>query len=155
MAEHRDWDTKMHAAIAYLMTGSSVEAGRITDVPDRTIRSWMQQPWWEDLLTEAKTVKQKELDAIWTSLIHKVVDKLRDRINDGDAVLTRTGEVKYVPIKAKDLAFVMALAVDKRALLRGQATSRRESVTIEKKLETLEQGFSDLTQKNDKPETIN
>jgi hypothetical protein len=144
MAERHDMDTKLQAAIAYLMTGNSEEAGKLVAVPGRTIRYWMQQAWWEDVLREAQTVKQKELDAIWTGLVHKAADKLRERLDEGDAVLTKTGEIKNLPIKAKDLAFIMSVVTDKRAVLRGQATSRREVVSVEQRLEKLNNGFKKI-----------
>lgn len=140
-----DLDTKLQAAIAYLMTGSSEEAGRLCNIPGRTIRDWMYSSWWEDLVREAQTVKQKELDAIWTSLIHKVADKLRDRIDGGDCQLTRDGKLVAIPIKAKDLAFIMSVVTDKRALMRGQATSRKETVSLDQKLQKLQEGFKKIT----------
>lgn len=144
MSTPHDFTTKLEAAIAYLMTGSTEEAGRMVNVPGRTIRSWTQESWWEDVIKEAQTVKQKELDAIWTGLIHKAADKLRTTIDEGETVLTKTGETKKIPVKAKDLAIIMSIAVDKRALMRGQATSRKETVTIEKKLDMIADKFKEI-----------
>lgn len=148
MSKPIDQDTRMQAAIAYLITGSSEEAGKMCNVTGRTIRYWMQEPWWEALLDEAKGVKQKELDALWTGLIHKATDKLRERISDGDPVVTRTGEIRYVPVKAKDLAVVTAIAVDKRAILRGQVTSRREVVSVDEKLQKIADKYEKLNSSN-------
>jgi hypothetical protein len=153
MAEH-SIETKLEAAIAFLITGNTEDAGAMVNVPGRTIRYWTNQPWWEDIINEAKTVKQKELDAIWTSLIHRAADKLRERILEGDPHLTKDGEAIFMPIKAKDLAFIMAVAVDKRAVMRGQVTSRKETITTEKKLEQIEQAFKGLGKQteNDQPD---
>lgn len=143
MPAPHDFTTKLEAAIAYLMTGSAEEAGRMVNVPGRTIREWTKESWWEDVIKEAQTVKQKELDAIWTGLIHKAADKLRTTIDEGETVLTKNGEIK-IPVKAKDLAIIMSIAVDKRALMRGQATSRKETVTIEKKLDMIADKFKEI-----------
>lgn len=129
-------EDKIEAAIAWLITGSSVEAGKLSGVNDRTIRNWMQQPWWEDILREAQGRKQKELDALWTGLIHKTATEIKDRIDNGETVITKTGE-KKIPVKAKDLAVIMAIAVDKRALARGQATHRTEKVNVDERLSKL------------------
>lgn len=138
MTERREYsiEEKIEAAIAWLITGNSVEAGKLCGVNDRTIRNWMQQTWWEDILREAQGRKQKELDALWTGLIHRTATELKDRIDNGDTVISKTGE-KKIPVKAKDLAVVMAIAVDKRALARGQATHRTEKVNIDERLSKL------------------
>jgi hypothetical protein len=140
-------ETKLEAAIAYIITGNAVEASKLCNVPDRTIRYWTTCPWWEDILAEAQRVKQKELDAIWTGLIHKAADGIRKRIDQGDATLTKSGEIKYVPIKAKDLAIIMSIATEKRALLRGQPTQRKENVTVEKKLDLIRGALADQAEK--------
>lgn len=139
MTERREYsiDEKIEAAIAWLVTGSSEEAGKFSGVPGRTIRYWMQQTWWEDILKEAQGRKQKELDAVWTGLIHSTAKQIKDRIDNGDSYVSKTGELKRVPVKAKDLAVVMAIAVDKRALARGQATHRTEKVNIDERLDKL------------------
>jgi len=139
MAAGRPWDmdSRIQAAIAWLITGDSEEAGRLCNIPGRTIRDWMKLPWWEEILAEARTIKQKELDALWTGLIHKSTTALRERLDQGDAILTKSGEIKYLPVKAKDLAIITSIAVDKRALLRNQPTSRVEKITIEEKLDRI------------------
>lgn len=137
-------DTKLEAAIAYIITGNSLEAAKLCNVPDRTIRYWTTMSWWEDVLAEAHRVKQKELDAIWTALIHKAADGIRKRIDQGEArLIAKTGEIKQVPVTAKDLAVIMSIATEKRALLRGQPTQRKENVTTEKKLEMIKGALGD------------
>lgn len=143
-----DMDARIQAAIAWLITGDSEEAGRLCNIPGRTIRDWMNLPWWEEVLAEAKTIKQKELDALWTGLIHKSTTALRHRLDQGDAIMTKTGEIKYLPVKAKDLAIITSIAVDKRALLRNQPTSRVERITVEEKLHRIGQALVEM----DKPE---
>jgi len=148
MAKGKAWDmdTRIQAAIAWLITGDSEEAGRLCNIPGRTVRLWMQQPWWEEVLAEARTIKQKELDALWTGLIHKSTTALRERLDQGDAILSKTGEVRYLPVKAKDIAIIMSIAIDKRALLRNQPTSRVEKITVEEKLDRIGNKLAELDQ---------
>ncbi len=134
MAAPWPMDDRIQAAVAWLITGSVEEAGKLCNIPPRTIRDWMTKGWWEEVLGEAKTIKQKELDAVWTGLIHKSTTELRKRLDDGDPVMTKTGEVKFMPVKARDLAVIMAITTDKRALSRNQPTSRVEKITIEERL---------------------
>ncbi len=130
-------EDKLNAAIAWLITGDSVSASRVCGVGDRTIRNWMHEPWWDDVLDEAKGIKQKELDAIYTGVLHKTMDQLRSRLDEGDSFVTKIGGIINVPIKAKDLAIIASIITDKRALLRGQATRRTENITIEQRLDKI------------------
>jgi len=146
-----EWDveTKIEVAIAWLITGSIEKASEMTAIPARTIRDWTKQLWWDDVVDTAKGIKQKELDALWTGLIHKSADALRDRVDNGDSVLDKFGNIKKVPIKGKDLAFITAIAVDKRALARGQATSRTERISIEEKLKKIGDELELRAEKNE------
>lgn len=146
-------DDRIAAAIAWLITGNTEDAGALCNIPGRTIRDWMQKPWWEEVLAEAKGIKQKELDALWTGLIHKSTTELRNRLDKGDPIMTKMGEVKYMPVKAKDLAIITSIAVDKRALLRNQPTSRVERITIEEKLNRIGSRLEELDGAEDKPAT--
>ncbi len=138
-----DMDSKLEAAIAWLMTGSFDSASKLCNIPARTIRDWSQSAWWEDVLADANSKKQKELDACWTGLIHDATSSLRDMVQNGEAVLTKNGNVKRVPIKARDMATIINMAVEKRALSRGQATSRTEKITVEQRLDKIKKTMNE------------
>lgn len=137
-------ETRIKAAIAWLLTGSISEAAKISEVPERTLRYWMDQPSWEQILDNAKAVKDQELDAMWTSLIHQCTDQIKDRVLNGDVVLKQAKttytdggksvtkgqwvEVR-VPISLKDLTVVTAIAVDKRSLVRKSTPKGLEGKT--------------------------
>jgi hypothetical protein len=144
MAQGSKWDmeAKLQAALAYVITANSQDASKLCGVPDRTIRDWTTQDWWDDLIAEARAAKQKELDAAWTGLIHLATQKMLERVTTGDPVVdTKTKEVKYVPVKLRDLAIATAVMSDKRALLRGQATQRIERMGLEKRLDKIGETF--------------
>lgn len=142
-------DDRLDAALAWLITGSTVEASKVCGVPDRTIRDWMTKDWWEPVLEEARKAKQKELDAVWTRIIHKAAIEINDRLDNGDSVLNKNGAVVKLPVKAKDLSFILSVITDKRNLARGEPTSRRESKTVEESLKVV----ADRLESFDKPST--
>src|SRR3990170_2331875 len=144
MPKEYDIETRIQAAIAWLITGDTETAGELCGITGRTIRYWQTQPWWEDVLKEAQGIKQKELDALWTGLIHKSAKELRDRLDNGDPTVVK-GEIKRVPVKAKDLAFIAQTIADKRAILRGQATQRIEKVSIDQKLDKITDRLKEVT----------
>lgn len=147
-----DMETRMEAAVAWLITGSTLEASKLCNVPQRTIHDWTKTAWWEDLLIEARSVKQQELDALWTGLIHDATGELRDRVRNGEQKLDRKGEVRRIPVCAKDLAFIASIAVEKRALMRGQATARVEKVSVEKQLDMIKERIEEKAIDNEADE---
>src|SRR3990170_7635876 len=124
--EPRDLDDRLNAALAWLITGNTVEASKICAVPDRTIRDWMSRDWWEAVLEEARRTKQKELDAVWTRIIHRAAESINDRLTEGDHTVTKAGQILRIPVRARDLATILSVITDKRALARGEPTSRSE-----------------------------
>jgi hypothetical protein len=146
MANHgrHDMQAKIDAAIAYIVTADSEAASKLCNVPGRTIREWMHSEWWGDVLEEAKLIKQKELDSTFTRIIHQATDQLIDRIEKGDVSIDKAGNRQYVPVKAKDLAWIAAIITDKRALARGQPTSRSErKVSVEEQLNKITTTFGE------------
>lgn len=137
MPEIRTIDDRLDAALAWLITGNTVEASKLCGVPDRTIREWMSKEWWEPILEEARKAKQKELDAVWTRIIHKAAVEINDRLDNGDSVVTKFGKIEKLPIRARDLSFILSVVADKRALARGEPTSRSEKKTVEESLNSV------------------
>lgn len=148
MAEKYTVDDKLQAAIAYVITGDSLNASKLCGIPDRTIRAWTATEWWDDILAEANASYQSKLDAVWTKILHKASDKMVERIEQGDPVVdAKTREVRYVPVKLRDLAIATAVMTDKRSLMRGQATRRTETVSVEKRLNKLSEHFENTAAK--------
>jgi hypothetical protein len=154
MATPWPMEDRIAAAVAWLITGESEEAGRLCNIPGRTIRTWMQQPWWEDVVEQAKGIKQKELDALWTGLIHTAANKLKDSITHGDIVFDKLGGKHRQPVKAKDLAVITSILVEKRALSRGQVTSRTEKISSEQKMEQLRKVKKTLEEMDSEDKTL-
>lgn len=129
MARGSAWqpDERLNAAYTYVLTGSISQTSQLTGIPERTIKDWVKSDWFQDLMLEAKERKQEELDGQWTGLIHLIASQLETRIRQGDPVVDRmTGEITYIPVKAKDLAIINSILVDKRD------KARKESKPVEK-----------------------
>jgi len=87
-------------------------------VPGATIREWAADAeWWPLLLSAIRERQGIELDAKITGTLNKALDKIAQGL-DNDKVT------------ARDAAVTFAILYDKRALARGQATSRVERVNL-------------------------
>lgn len=138
-------EQKMEAAVAYVCTGSAKAAATLCEVPRSTISSWVADAeWWPDAIGEARRRKQKELDGKLTGVIDSTLRQLQDRIANGDEVVGRNGEVSRKKVGARDLAIIAGTMYDKRALLRGDPTSRSESTQGGVALQDLQARFAEV-----------
>jgi len=136
-----DVKVKINAVMSYMMTGDAKAAAKSVGVPHTTLLHWKNHScWWDDTLGRCRLLKQDELDAGLTKVIEAGTKALEERIANGNP--TKVGQVKTkneetgveiteyvmgkVQMPAKELATVVGITYDKRALSRGEATSRTD-----------------------------
>jgi len=147
---------RMSAAMAYLITGNSIDAGKLSGIPERTIRDWTRETWWADVLGEARKEKNEELDAAFTDIIHKAMSEVKDRIVNGDEVVdVKTGAKERKKVSARDATLVGAVLVDKRAILRGEPTRISKSLNEKDRLKELVSDLEGIVGVNEKTEEKN
>jgi hypothetical protein len=108
------------------VTGASLkDAARHFNVPFCTVRDWKYQGvWWLDTVDKVRKDHNEDLDTYMTGVMDNATQAVVDRIKYGDFKYdTKTGETVRVPMAGRDLAVVTAIYTEKRALLRGEATS--------------------------------
>jgi len=150
-------EERIMAATYYAVTGSSLQASdkckaQGTPIPASTIRKWKNTTsWWKPVLHEVRKAKQEELDAKLTSIIMEGADKLEDRVRNGNIKLNpRTGELNRIPMTSGELAKdAVGIPYDKRALMRGDPTSRTERVDPKLMLEDLAKQFVKIVEMNE------
>ena len=150
-------EERIMAASYYAVTGSSLQASEKcgqagTKIPASTIRKWKNTTsWWKPVLHEVRKAKQEELDAKLTSIIMEGADKLEDRVRNGNIKLNpRTGELNRIPMTSGELAKdAVGIPYDKRALMRGDPTSRTERVDPKLMLEDLAKQFVKIVEMNE------
>lgn len=152
-------EKKIEAAAVYAATGSMIRVEEVTGVPMSTLKSWRASEDFQILLREVWEENNERIDAKFTEIIQKSLDQVIDRLDNGDFIVTRTGQLVRKPISAKELSLVQAINVDKRQLLRGLPTSRSESGNgaSEKtvvRLEKLAETFKNLAQYGRDPKVI-
>lgn len=131
-------EVKVTVCMYWAVLGSDSEVAKITNVPREVILRWRQGArWWPETLDKCKIIKNQELEAKFTGIMDHAVEQLGERLVKGDVAFTKQGKKVYKPISGRDLAGIMAIVFDKRALLRGDPTSRSERVNADTKLEKL------------------
>lgn len=119
----RPLSDRLSAALAWVITGDQYKAADLSGIPRETIKDWMTQENWADLVAQAKQIRQGELEGKFTKIIHKAADEVIDRLENGEKVISKNGEIVQKPVAARDAAWIAAVISDKRAILRGEPTS--------------------------------
>jgi hypothetical protein len=131
------------AAANYALHGIFKRTEAETGIPDSTLYEWDQgSEEWAATIGRIRNERQRQLDAEFTDIIHKALSRTRERLEIGDAKLTKAGDVRFVPVSAKDSAVIAAVCYDKRALMRGDPTSRTERLQVGERLGTLRATFT-------------
>lgn len=109
-------EDKSRGVAAYVATGSFTKAATLTGIAETTLRYWAKQDWFAE---EAKRVDRQdteELKAVFTRISKRASSELEDRLENGDEVITKDGEILKKKIPGKELAIIAAVAADKRKM---------------------------------------
>lgn len=137
MSQYPD-SKKLEVVTTYLALGKAPMVEAVTGVSRHTIRQWKLQPWWQEMVETIQTESNQELDSKLSKIIERSLDAVNERIEGGEFILdSKTGSVKRVPVKLKDVHRVAVDLLDKRDLLRTKPQEKVEqaaAVDILKKL---------------------
>ena len=150
-------ETKVSAACLYAVTGSLQEASTHTGIPVPHLRSMVTEVWWDDMVRQVRKEENDQITAKMTKIVENSLLSIEDRIANGDHVIhPKTGEIIRVPVKMRDISGHIGVLVDKRNLLRGEATSITERVSQEDMLKNLGDKFEQFAKKlgHKEPELI-
>src|ERR1019366_8200789 len=111
---------RIEVVTLFACLGDPDKVGELATVPAATIRSWSKTPWFKELLAEIKSENNEKIEAKFSQIVDRVQDLVIDRLENGDFVLTRHGEMVRKPINAKELAIVGAVTFDKRQISRNK-----------------------------------
>lgn len=138
-------EDRIKACLYHIILGSSIKASKYCGIPAVTIRYWTRQQWWQEASRQIRKTQNELLDIKLTTIINKTSDQLLDRIENGEYKLAPNGEIIKIPMHSRDLAVAgMAVPFDKRALIRGDPTSRIERTGVDETLKKLKDHFEQL-----------
>jgi len=145
LAEVGLWsDKKKNEAISvFAATKSPSLTSEQTNVPLTTIKKWQQQQWWKDKLKDIQEEDYDKLDSRLTKILDKTLDQLADRIEHGEYIFdVRTGKIKRLPAKLRDVNAAVNSLIDKRQLIRKQPTKIVEQQSTAAQLSNLAEQFT-------------
>lgn len=128
------------------VSGTSIrEAARECGIKEDTAKGWRRKDWWAKLEASARQVASQTADRKLSKVLDMTVSRISQRLEEGDPY-TAQGEVRFKPVAAKDLAIILGVVYDKRALIRGEATNiSGEAKSEEERLEELSEAFKEIS----------
>jgi len=127
----------------YTQTGNVKRSSEESEVNMDTARYWITTKYGDKIVRILKVEQQRVLDTRLTGLIETVIESIDERLAYGD--YNTRGD--RVPVQLDKLLKALTTLYDKRALIRGEPTSRVERVTTEDRLKRLGKRFESLPKK--------
>lgn len=165
----------LDAVAIYSSVGTLGNTSRLTGIPKSTLSAWKNKaPWWPALLKQTHTVLNDLIATRLTSIVLTATEQLHEQLVNGVPVYDKNGlpvmlpkegqesvpdeEKEYTQLKRpftpRELAMdALAIPFDKRALLKGDPTSKVEHVSHKEKLKEMETLFKELSEREKK--TVN
>lgn len=138
---------KLQAVTVWMLTGSPKQAADKAGVTENAIKYWKRETaWWKEAVARIKLQRNEKLDADLTRCMDKSIYAIIDRIDNGDEIVLKDGRRMRQKLKGRDLAVMFSILHDKRALMRGEASSSKsERNTQSEVLNQLKESFEKLS----------
>lgn len=144
--EDRGWwsEKKKNEALAfYVANGSLTETSRECQVPVSTLNKWKASDWWKDRIRDIQNEEYDKLDVKLSKALDKALEQVMNRIEHGDHIYDpRTGAIRQIPAKLRDVNHAFNSIMDKRQLIRKQPTKIVEQQNTAVQLANLAQQFA-------------
>ena len=135
-----DPDLLSQAVRSYLKTGSLAAVSRNLSVPIYELQKLARTQEWMQELKLLRTIEQAVLDSSLTSILDTTLDALKHRLEFGEDVMDKDGNIRTKPLNAQTLCRIAETVFDKRQLIRGLPTAvTNEGSKLAELAEKLEQ----------------
>ncbi len=147
-----NWTDMAKGCMAVCVTGSYTKAERLTGVPKATLRSWkLKASWWPAAVDAVHKILESRLDSQLTGLMTQLLSNLTQIVTTAEEEFFdhKTKSIQRRPVSARDTATIFAILHDKRALMRGNATTISGSSTdtllskVERRMEAFAKQMKD------------
>lgn len=139
-------EDRMQFAVFYVIHGNVKKVAEMMTVPDKTLYGWLKSDWWPRFYEEAKRQYAELIEARLSDIVEKATVQLVDRIENGDEVVTKQGDVIRVAVPAKDLNAIIKDQVDKIRLLQNKPTKMVAEVKFD--VTKIERSFAELAERH-------
>lgn len=150
-AAHYRWSDsqKLEAIQSWLALGNLALTARLLSIPEITLRQWKNTEWWSKAVEEIKLQEKIQLSARLRKLVEASQVVVAQRLESGDAVVTKGGDIIYKPVSLRDAHRVSVDLIDRqhtidKMLLQQSDTPEQD----DNKLEKLAERFAEMATKS-------
>lgn len=135
---------KIKAVATYVALGRLTAVATELGIGYDTLKYWKKQEWWKQYERQIKNEENAHLSSRFRKIVNKVQEEILDRVDSGDHVVLKDGSVIRVPVKARDLAVIGAIAVDKVVKLDESLEEKGDDIGVEQRLKMLAKELVEL-----------
>lgn len=134
-----DEDDRNRAVAVYKSIGNLAKTARITGIPERTLHTWVKADWWSEKVKQLRAEDTAELEQAYTDIAKSAAEVSKERLTNGDFVLTRDGQLVRKPVSLRDASIAGGIALSKRKELSDEPQREQELGTAERLIKLVEQ----------------
>lgn len=128
-------DDHWAAAAALLTCSSETSAARNCGIPLMTMRGWIKQEWFQEILSKIKQEHERAYLASCHALITAGTKKALKALEEGEVVIDKNGAERRRPVSAKDAAVIASIFINHKRVMENKPTSISATSGNMKKLE--------------------
>ena len=133
---------KIKVIAAFSVLGNATKVEEVTGVPANTINYWKTLPWWFEEMEKLRKSEDDTMVSGYGRIMQKTIQKLEERIENGDVVILKDGSKTTKPVSAKELAYISTNATNSRQKIRGEAIDNAvKTITMQDRLQKLNEEF--------------
>ena len=131
-----------------MATGNLTLTASLTNVPRDSIKNWTKLPWWKEMVSELQNEEAIKLDKKLEKIVEKSLQATEERLENGDYYLDqRTGKIRRIPVKLRDVHTVTKDLIDRRKMLQKvqkDQNIRQIEETVDDRLKKLAMSFAQI-----------
>lgn len=108
---------KLQCARDYFHTGNLSEIARTRGVFYNDLLELARTGLWQEEVKNLEREANAQLKVKLTSMLGKSLSELEDRLENGETRMSQSGQVRIIPVNARDLATISTVLFDKRRQL--------------------------------------
>lgn len=134
---------KLKVIAAFSVLGNATKVEEVTGVPANTINYWKTQPWWFEESEKLRKSEDEVMLSGYGRIMQKTIEKILERIENGDVIVLKDGTQVNKPVSAKELAYISTTSTNNRQKIRGEAIDNSiKTITMQDRLQKLNEEFT-------------
>lgn len=153
--QHRYSDSqKMEALKLYLVTGNLSVVSAKLDIGYKTLQYWRYSQWWEELTKQIKQEGKIQLSNRLRSIADLALDAVKDRLENGEWVMSPTGDLVRKQVSLRDAHTVAKDNIQNAIQIETEPDQDQTNERIADRLSALADAFAKFASKATRVEVI-